>query len=32
MDLNPVAKTEDSLNPKKMDIQNGEGSKKIFPH
>lgn len=27
MDLNPVPKSEDSLNPKKMDIQNCEGSK-----
>lgn len=31
MDLNPVPKTEDSLNPKKMDIQNCEGSKDFSP-
>lgn len=31
MDLNPVPKTEDSLNPKKMDIQNGEESKDFPP-
>lgn len=31
MDLNPVPKTEDSLNPKKIDIQNGEGSKDFPP-
>jgi hypothetical protein len=29
MDLNPVQKTADSLNPKKMDTQNGEGSKYV---